>query len=219
MFSNLISRFRLYRLIIKLKWRRLECRYFAAVAVRRDEYITLLMDCVGGVLLENKINFSEIGCHIQNLPGYALNDYGVRTSDICWEAPICVAIYVNNQPILGMALEFRGPVICIRQLQGSKGTHLPEDLKIWPILFVDSVKTFLLNAPEINSMRLYSADTRISYEFPEGRMTLKEFARYQQNLRRRYDGTARQSGFKKKDGKRYWEWDISLHRSTEKGGK
>jgi hypothetical protein len=108
-----------------------------------------------------------------------------------------------------MAVEFRGPVICIRQLQGVAGYKVPENLMRWPALFVEGIKTFLLNSPEISSARLYSAHTRVSYEYPTSDVPAADFDKYQQNLRRRYDGTARQCGFKK-EHRDYWAWDVSM---------
>ncbi|MCB9818946.1 hypothetical protein H6788_02075 [Candidatus Nomurabacteria bacterium] len=110
---------------------------------------------------------------------------------------------------MGFAVEFRGPVLCIRQLQGVPGVNIPEALRKWPALFVYGAKNFLYNTEEISSMRLYTADQRPSYEYPATDFSETELQDYRRNLRRRYDGTARQQGFKRK-GHKFWWWDLSL---------
>lgn len=212
MFSLVVSKIRVTKLRLTLRWRKLECRYLSSVANRREEHLGVLLDCVGGMFLNKDPSFSGIGWHTQPLPGYGFKN-GQKTSEICWEAPVCITVYIDNKPALGMAVEFRGPVICIRQLQGAPGVQLPDGLKKWPALFVDGVKTFLLNAPEISRLRLYAADTRISYKQPLPRLSSEDLAKHQQKLRRRYDGTARQCGLKKAGRGKYWIWDISMRKT------
>lgn len=205
---RLASRLRLFIFILKLIWRNVECQYLARIANQRIEYLERLVVCAGTEFMRKDSRISGIGWHTQPLPGYCMNN-GAHTSNICWEAPICITIYHDDTPLVGMALEFRGPVLCIRQLQGSPNTEIPEHLRQWPKLFVEAMKLFLFNTKEITSLRLYCADQRPSYRHPHTRLTKAEMERYQQNLRRRYDGTARQSGMKKVSPK-YWEWDLSM---------
>lgn len=196
--------------IAGLLWRNIECEYLVRVANRRNKYIERLMFCIGHEFMSIEPRASTIGYHTQPRPGYAVNESNERTSEICWEAPVCITVYCEGKPLVGMAVEFRGPVLCIRQLQGAPGVKVPETLRKWPALFVHGAKNFLYNTEEIVSLRLYNADQRPSYEYPI-RNTLSEvdLEEYRRNLRRRYDGTARQQGFKKKR-KRFWEWDLSM---------
>lgn len=205
MFSN----FRLAKLTAELLWRNLECAYLARVANRRGDYIHCLMNCVGYEFISRELEISGIACHTQARPGYSVRENGERTSEICWEAPVCITVFRNSKPLVGMAVEFRGPILCIRQLQGVPGAKIPETLRKWPAHFVDGAKNFLYNTDEIVALRLYTADQRPSYEHPVGEFTVKELENYRRNLRRRYDGTARQQGLKKK-GPKFWEWDLSL---------
>jgi hypothetical protein len=201
----------LVKLNTVLKWRILEFRYLAHVANRKQTQLELLLQCVVYTFREAEPDLSGYSWHTQPLPGYA-HKGSERTSSICWEGPICFTVYADDRAILGMAVEFRGSTVCIRQLQGAAGSSIPDRLKKWPALFVTAVKMFLLNEPSFRTIRLYSADTRPSYMHPVMPLTEEKFAKYQQQLRRRYDGTARQCGFKKSPHGKYWEWDLSMHK-------
>lgn len=195
-------------------WRNIECRYLAAIANGHTEYMELLVLCVGSEFGKHDAEVSGYGWHTQPLPGYTMHN-GKRTSEICWEAPVCIIVYRNDVPIVGMAVEFRGHVLCIRQLQGAPNSNIPKNLKQWPKLFVQAAQLFLLNTKEITSLRLYSATERPSYRHPQHIFSKDEMQAYRQNLRRRYDGTARQSGMKRVNT-RYWEWNLSyLPKSRE----
>lgn len=203
----LASKWRMYSLNAKLIWRNLECVYLVRVANRRHEHIQCLLNCVGHEFVSREPRISAVGYHTQPRPGYAVNEKGERTSEICWETPVCITIYCEGKPLVGLAVEFRGPVLCIRQLQGVPGVNVPETLRKWPAMFVHGAKNFLYNTKEISSLRLYTADQRPSYRHPASTFSEEQMASYRRNLRRRYDGTARQQGFKKKNP-RFWEWDL-----------
>ncbi len=181
------------------------CRYYAFVANRRAKELSLLLNCVGLVFKENSERFSAAGWHTQPRPGYCTNSNDVRISEICWEAPACLTVYLDEKPQLGMAVELRGDCLCIWQLQGAPGAQLPVELKKWPQLFVYAAKLFAVNQSRVKTLRLYAADQRYWYNHPTGELTAGELRSYQQNLRRRYDGTARQAGFKRVH-RRYFEW-------------
>jgi hypothetical protein len=168
-----------------------------------------LVACVGHEFMSAEPRVSAIGYHTQGRPGYAHNSGNERTSEICWEAPVCITVFLDGEPLVGMAVEFCGSVLSIRQLQGAPGVAVPETLRKWPALFVRSAKLFLNNTDEIVSLRLYDADQRPSYHYPAKNFSEEEMKSYHRNLRRRYDGTARQQGFKKIKSK-YWQWDLSM---------
>lgn len=198
----LIVRFIIYRTIFR-------CR--ASIACRRTEYLNRLVRCVGREFLGAQ-SFTGVQWHTQPFPGYVHDKPGgKRTSEICWEAPVGITIYLDEKPVLGMAVEFRGPHLCIRQLQGVAGVHLPDELKDWPARFVEGAMNFLCNTEELVSVRLYAADQRWSYKRPFNRevellvLTATELKQYQQRLRRRYDGTARKMGFTRHNN-RYYDW-------------
>jgi hypothetical protein len=194
--------------LLKILWRNLECKYLVRVANNRQESLQLLLDCVGYEFADVEPTITSVGFHTQSGPGYC-TDGDVRTSEICWEAPVCITVYVEEKPLIGMAVEFRGPTLCIRQLQGAPGARIPESLRKWPALFVKAGKNFLFNTAGISSLRIYSADQRPSYDYPFPSLSKEEMVTHQQHLRRRYDGTARQQGFKKMNAK-YWAWDLSM---------
>lgn len=213
MFRRLASWVRLKFLVIGFVRRNLECRYLAWVANRHQDYVELLMSCVAHEFNEASDADFEYEWHTQPLPGYTLNRSGTRTSEICWEAPVCYTVHLAQKPLVGMAVEFRGKTLCIRQLQGQSGAQIPKNLQRWPALFLSGAKNFLNNTEEFTTLRLYAADQRISYRIPASKLSEEEMRRYQQNLRRRYDGTARQEGFKKVNTK-YWEWNLSMHKKN-----
>lgn len=204
MLNRLASWIRLTKFTAGLIWRNLESQYLVRRANRRQGHLDLIMACVGHGFMEINKKVTGVGCHTQPRPGYCVQGT-LRTSEICWEAPVCLTVYYEGKPLVGMALEFRGSALCIRQMQGAPNTRIPEDLRAWPKLFVSGMKLFVRNTKEITSLRIYSADQRPSYKYPTSRFSDEELKIYQQNLRRRYDGTARQSGFKKANS-RYWVW-------------
>lgn len=204
---GLVRKISHFILISKLLWRNLECEYLVRVANRLDDDLDLLLTCIGGAFMDAHLGTDNFyfGFHTQPRPGYAMGKDLLHTSEICWEAPVCYSIYLNDKPLVGMAVEFRGSVLCIRQLQGAPHTKLPNDLRSWPKLFIAGSKLYQHNAKRITSIRLYSADQRPSYKYPVADFSPEQMADYHRNLRRRYDGTARQCGFKRVNP-RYWEW-------------
>lgn len=185
-------------------------RYRANVASKRLAYLDRLILCVGREF-RGTPSFTSVGRHTQPAPGYAHSKTGERESEICWEAPVGITVYFDEKPVLGMAVEFRGPHLCIKQLQGVAGTQLPNELRDWPARFVKGAMNFLYNTEELVSVRLYTANQRLSYRFPFDKdlkrivMSKEEKRLYQQRLRRRYDGTARQMGFTRRNN-RYYDW-------------
>lgn len=213
MFPRLASRVRLLAFEARLVVRNLECQRLARFANRHEEYIELLLQCIAheyGDASEADFGYEW---HTQPLPGYCMKGEE-RTSEICWEAPVCYTIHLYGKPLVGMAVEFHGKMLRIRQLQGQPGASIPPELRKWPALFLRGAKNFLNNTKDFTSLRLYAADQRVWYSTPVRKLTKEELRQHQQGLRRRYDGTARQEGFKKtKAG--YFVWDLSMHKKSK----
>tara|TARA_B100000508_G_scaffold60333_1_gene47065 strand:+ start:115330 stop:115953 length:624 start_codon:yes stop_codon:yes gene_type:complete len=205
MFVYTVAFFATLPLRVGIIWRNFQCWRFGKVARKQEDRIYELSKHVLNSFISEDKTINYIEYHSQLSLGYPTKENGERFSEICWEAPICFTIFHNDKPLVGMGLEFRGSALCIWQLQGVRGAKVPETIRKWPALFVEGAKKFASETKEIRSVRVYAADQRISYRFPEGDLSEADMCRHQRNLRRRYDGTARQQGFKKVS-KRYWEW-------------
>lgn len=190
---------------IGIFWRNFQCWRFGRTARKNEDRIYDLSTCILSVFISADKTVDYIEYHTQLSLGYPTRENGERFSEICWEAPICFTIFHNDKPLVGMGVEFRGETLCIWQLQGAAGAKVPETIRKWPALFVEGAKKFVSEAENMQSVRLYAADQRFSYKYPMGDLDEVQMKKYHQNLRRRYDGTARQQGFKKKT-KKYWEW-------------
>ncbi len=127
---------------------------------------------------------------------------------VCWDAPLGIAVWDGESAMLAMAVEIKGDMLCIRQLQGVPGKKLPQELRDWPQRFVGASIRFA-RLSGLKGVRLYRAHTcsfywRPEMDIPEGKTRLEVLRAHRQRMRRRYDGTARQMGFAiKKD---YGEW-------------
>lgn len=124
------------------------------------------------------------------------------------DAPLGIAIWNTRSPVIGMGVEIKAGFLCIRQLQGVPRRRVPDSARDWPRRFVRVCMRFA-RLTGLKGVRLYRAHTCSYYWNPE--LTLpesasrKEFLQaYRQRMRRRYDGTARQMGFKML--KNYGEW-------------
>jgi hypothetical protein len=191
---------------VKIAWRNFQCRRFGKIARTNEELVCDLGKYILGRFITKDKTVNYIEYHRQFSLGYPTKENGERFSEICWEAPICFTIFREGKPLVGMGVEFRGSILCIWQLQGVSGAKIPKAIQRWPALFVEAVQKFAQERSEVSVVRLYAADQRLSYANPTLDLDVEEAARYRQNLRRRYDGTARQRKFKKKH-KRYWVWE------------
>ena len=145
-------------------------------------------------------------------PGYGYGESTEERRAFYWEAPLAIAVWTNQGPTIGIGLEVRGRVLCVRQLQGVAGVQIPESLKKWPQLFVQTCIDFAERTRTFGEVRLYKADQSLYYKYPDIRVgedeSLAEAIRsHQKRMRRRYDGTARQLGFEKCS--RWYVWKAS----------
>ena len=125
-----------------------------------------------------------------------------------WEAPLTCTVCAKGAPVFGMAVEFYGKILRIRQLQGMAGAHIPKELSDWPKLFVRACMSFA-EVEGLHEVRMYHADQSLFYLFPslepkEGESLTEAIQAFQKRMRRRYEGTARQLGFAKK--RRWHSW-------------
>lgn len=130
-------------------------------------------------------------------------------ASIWWETSIGILVYIGGRPSLGLGLEFDGPCLHIRQLQGAEGITLDPALRRWPRYFVAACREYVRETSTLNEVRVSCADDTPFYYDPilsrwgaPGRKAKVEDCR--RRLRRRYDGTARQLGFEKCET--YYRW-------------
>ena len=153
---------------------------------------------------------SQVGYTIYKRVGYdSAQDYeGERT--ICWEASVGILVYLADRPGLAMGIELMGDSVTVRQLQGVKGLRLNKNLQDWPRYFLGACMEFVLEREDIRYLRVLRAHRQVFYKAPIVRprpgKTYKEVVEeHTRRMRRRYDGTARQLGFKKT--KKYYVWE------------
>lgn len=205
MLVRVVAFFATLPLRVRIIWRNFQCWRFSKSARNREDCIYELSKHIINSFISTDKNINYVEYHFQSSLGYPTEENGERFSEICWEAPVCFTIFFDGKPLVGMGLELQGSAVCIWQLQGVCGVNVPKTIHKWPALFVEGAKKFVLETEGMHSVRVYAADQRISYKFPEGDLSEEDMRRHQRNLRRRYDGTARQKGFKKVSEK-YWEW-------------
>ncbi len=182
---------------------RMRLLYWQAM-FRQDDLISLqeaVMEMLHDSGLEKEFG---VKLHTQHKPGYEVGIGRERQADIAWEAPICLTIHVQETPIFGFSLEVSGNILCIKQMQGIAGVKLPNELKNIPMSFVKVTQQFVENHPRFLTLRMTSAKNRFCYYFPY-EVTRDQVVGIQQRMQRRYEGTARQAGFRRVNW-RYWEW-------------
>lgn len=205
MFLQIVVFFATLPLRIGITWRNFQCWRFGKTARNQEDRLYELSKYFLGEFISTDKTINYIEYHTQLSLGYPTKESGERFSEICWEAPICFTIFHGSEPLVGIGMEFRGAVLCIWQFQGVSGARIPETIRRWPALFVEGAKKFVSETRDMSSIRIYAADQRVAYKYPVGDLSDAQMQKYQQGLRRRYDGTARQQGFKKVT-KKYWEW-------------
>jgi hypothetical protein len=142
--------------------------------------------------------------------GHAVDEHGKRVGGLCWNCPIAILVYLDDQPCYGLGVEFRGKALCIRQMQGVQGNPPLTDLRDWPELLVQACIRCAERAG-LKEVRIYKADQDIGYYYPandrkEGQ-TYEEFVKaHQDRMRRRYDRVAQKMKFKKQ--KKYYSREI-----------
>lgn len=136
--------------------------------------------------------------------GYTRVESTEERKTLYWEAPLGIAIWAKEGPLVGMAVEFRGDALCIRQMQGVSGAKIPPELKMWPRMFVQACIECVREEPTLREVRVYKADNSLCFLFPEGMTSNQAVLAHQQRMQRRYEGTARQMGFTKKE--KWYSW-------------
>ncbi len=183
------------RVFARIFYRRAEYFYLCPVARRRNEDCEALAAYIGCLFKEKTKTFTAISHGIYPKPGHG----SLENFLICWEAPIAITVWLNDEPVLGLGVEFRGNILCIRQLQGATGVRLPRTLYLWPRIFIQGCFEFAADAG-IKSVRLYRAHTSLAYEHPsveprEGQTREEAKREVQKRMRKRYDDTATELGF------------------------
>lgn len=165
------------------------------VARCQEEDINIISSQVFTALLKHGQAVNKVGWFLFLAPGY-----NREISPICWETPVAIIIWINDQPAFGIGLELWRNRINIRQLHGVAGTSIPGEFKPWPKICVKAI----LCAAEIigaKTVRLYRAHADLFYQdpfieqIPSGKSREEIVADIRRRMRRRYDGTARQLGF------------------------
>lgn len=131
---------------------------------------------------------------------------------VCWETPLGYALWHRNRPAVAMGIEIKNGMLCVRQLQGVRGTQLPKELRNWPELFVRAVMKFATDSG-LKGVRVYRAHMSNFFWMPDFGYDVLTQEQYKERLdahrnrmRARYDGTARKMGFRM--NKNWGEWHV-----------
>lgn len=189
--------------LIYIAWRRVARRtewFFLRYVLLRKPGIALLLHKVVARTFRRQTAMVRVTGALYYRRGYGIGESPGETRTLYWEAPLTFTVWRDGKPLCGMALELRRNALCIRQLQGVAGVRFPEELRNWPRLFVLACVRFA-RLVGIKHVRLYRAHTSLFYEYPiidadEGHPYEEAVRLHQVRMRRRYDGTARQLGFK-----------------------
>jgi len=200
-------------LFLRTLWRTEKANYrirsrFLETAERVDD-LNLLTNFIGHAFKQRTALFSAVQWASYKTAGYNFAQNHLGNVAICWEASVGILVYLADRPALGMGIDFHGDQLHIRQLQGVGELPLNKSLQKWPKLFVASCVAYAEAYERIREVRVYKADQLPFYEGPifdlrRGQTYAEERQKLQHRLRRRYDGTARQLGFKKE--KEYYVW-------------
>lgn len=130
-------------------------------------------------------------------PGYG----DMENRAICWETPTGFVLWFKEKPLIAVGLEFGHKTLSIRQLQGVKGSAIPEAIRDWPLRLIRALVRYA-RLTGFESVRVYRAHTSTFYTFPDLDIDLgpEYYAlreKLRERLRLRYDGTARRAGFTK----------------------
>ncbi len=179
---------------LRLFVRRMEYVLLVRNAKRRLPEIEKLARVVGWAFLRKTKKFSSIRWGILPNPGFETTNENTH-GPICWEAPIVFLVQLNDGTSLGLAVEFRGSVLCVRQMQGTKGADIPREINHWPLIFMRACIDFA-KQNNLREVRLYRADQSGFYWHPvaipyeNGEQWSVAVANLQRRMRQRYDGTA-----------------------------
>jgi hypothetical protein len=130
-------------------------------------------------------------------PGYGEQE----NRAICWETPTGFVLWFDDRPLVAVGLEFGHATLSIRQLQGVKGSKIPEEIKDWPVRMVRMLVRYA-RLTGMKRVRIYRAHTSMFYTYPDLDLDLGPAyygarEKLRERMRIRYDGTARKAGFTK----------------------
>ncbi len=186
-----------------------EFKILARLAEGRQDDVQALSVFVGQTIFDACDTMTSIHAGIYAGIGYceANNFEGEKT--IAWEAPVGYLVNIRNRPTLALGVEFRGKVLCIRQLQGVRGAPIPPELRHWPKLLVKACMEYALRLGVIEEVRLYAADQTLFFHYPvfeddNGQKYADRVKDHQQRISARYNGTARKLKFASNE--RYYVW-------------
>ncbi len=153
---------------------------------------------------------SGVGYNVYKRVGYDFSQNYQGKGTICWEASVGFLVYLADRPSLGMGVELMGDTLTVRQLQGAKGLELNKSLQDWPRLFLMACVEFAIRREDISRVRVLRAHKLVFYKAPivyprKGQTYADVVEEHTRRMRRRYDGSARQLGFK--ITKNYYIWE------------
>lgn len=181
--------------------RRIEYLPLCAFMVPKKRMRIILMKMLAREF-QNEIKNLKVGMTLAWSPGYS----EIENKKICWEAPLGLSVWDDDQPLFGVAIEFRYGFLCIRQLQGVAGQKVSYNLRSWPQRVVRLMVRFA-RLTGLKGIRLYRANTSDFYDYPHfaDAYTDEEWRSKRDDLRvrlrRRYDQTAESLGFVMR---KYW---------------
>lgn len=185
-------------MFLKRYWRffmgALRFRRSYRMALTKGDDIRVLRVCIMDAFMARTRREVAIETGLMRHPAYEAED----ETTICWEAPVVFILHVDGTPALGMSLEFGEDFVSIRQLQGTRGFSVPDELKQWPRIFVEACIEYA-RLRGLNAVRLYRAHTDLFYEkpyvlVPEGPEAEALRTKIRARMVRRYDGTAKKMG-------------------------
>jgi hypothetical protein len=128
---------------------------------------------------------------------------------IHWDAPMSVTLWADNSPLVGLAVEFWGNELYIRQLHGVKGVTIPQDLRKWDRIFVEGCKMYASTAG-LKAVRLCRPTNLFSSKLAQFNILSADEQEARKEMqgrkKRRYDGTARTTGLKISKSRRWNVW-------------
>jgi hypothetical protein len=162
------------------------------LACIRDKF----RDCTTPIVISASLNSDQ---------GKSPRDHGL----IHWDGSLCITLWANDIPLVGIAVELWCNEIYIRQLQGVKGATIPKDLHRWDRIFVEGCKLFAKKGG-LKAVRLTRPTELLSSKLSQYRamsaQEKEERKEIQGRKKRRYDGTARTTGLKINKSKRWNVW-------------
>jgi hypothetical protein len=188
--------------------RRVEWFFLVKAMLKRRTLIRALIKSVESAFAHGE-GFDHVSAVLYFSRGYGLTEAVDGRGTFYWEAPLGIAVWTEEGPLVGMAVEFRGDALCIRQLQGVAGARIPKSLLHWPRLFVEACIS-CAEGVGMREVRIYKADQSLFYYFPtmqlkEGEDSREATRAHRKRMRRRYEGTARQLSFCERSNWYVWK--------------